>query len=723
MAISQGRFELSLENLKPSDWERFEKLSSTFLASEWPHMRTMAAPDGDGGRDSELFSPIDAAHVAIQYSVTKKWKPKINATITRLKHTFPDTNILVYLSNQTIGAAADTLKNEAAQHGIFLDVRDRTWFVERLDTDDSRRNAATELARVIVDPLYAEATGLGQAFGPLSRQEQGAAFFFLEMQWHDNDAGKGLTKSSFESLVRAALNGTDGNNRLHRSVVHERIGNYLPQHSADSLRQFIDGALTRLTKTAVRHHKKTDEFNISHEESEKLKNSASIVELLRQGFVDDLRDLLSINDIITPEYRELTVESITKMVKKYLMQKGEGFAASLAHDAPLFRHAEDFKSLAIEFSPKTKISQKKTNPEALMYVLSNILSTPGEKTTKYLSLLSNTCTIFAFLQETPDVQKITKKLFLHGAIWIDTSAILPIFSEQSIPEEERYFTNLFKQAKVGGMKLYVTIGIIEEIERHLNRCIAYSRAQNWNGSIPYVYAMYALNGNTKEGFQLWVERFLGPNHPMEDITEYLFEEFGIIVEKASDDGVDSGVRQSVQDYWQKVHDSRRGTEEGFNLYTTRLAQHDAENCLNVLSERRRDLGKSPLGYTSWWLTLDKAAREMDRHLSAESWKLIRHSPVLSLDFLLKYLAFGPNRDRVGSVDRSVLVIFDIPLLQSIPQDLINVAQKVRSEYGQLPERQVQRRIRDAIDREKMMRGNVEKAGLDQVIGTIKEEFG
>ncbi|WP_414815513.1 hypothetical protein [Rhizobium sp. IY2] len=77
MSISSSRFELALEQLKPSDWERFESLCSAFLSTEFSGLRTMASPGGDRGRDAELYNFSDEPNVLFQYSVTENWKPKI----------------------------------------------------------------------------------------------------------------------------------------------------------------------------------------------------------------------------------------------------------------------------------------------------------------------------------------------------------------------------------------------------------------------------------------------------------------------------------------------------------------------------------------------------------------------------------------------------------------------------------------------------------------------
>ena len=106
------RFAFALERLRPSDWEHFENLASEFLASEWPKIRTVASPSGDGGRDAELFSPEGDPSVVLQYSVAEDWKDKIKDTANKVAKNFPSCNLLVFVSPRVIGARADELKKE-----------------------------------------------------------------------------------------------------------------------------------------------------------------------------------------------------------------------------------------------------------------------------------------------------------------------------------------------------------------------------------------------------------------------------------------------------------------------------------------------------------------------------------------------------------------------------------------------------------------------------------
>lgn len=164
--MTSRRLELALERLQPSDWNRFERIASAFLATEFDDLRTVASPSGDDGRDAELFSPKTEPTVVIQYSVSSDWRGKINATVRRLKQTLPNALVLLYVTNQTIGAEGDDLKKSLrTKHGLALDVRDRHWFVGRVFASTARQQAAEELATAIVDP-YLSTAGVG----PTSKQ-------------------------------------------------------------------------------------------------------------------------------------------------------------------------------------------------------------------------------------------------------------------------------------------------------------------------------------------------------------------------------------------------------------------------------------------------------------------------------------------------------------------------------------------------------------------------
>ena len=182
------------------------------------------------------------------------------------------------------------------------------------------------------------------------------------------------------------------------------------------------------------------------------------------------------------------------------------------------------------------------------------------------------------------------------------------------------------------------------------------------------------------------------------------------------------VKAAITSYWQEIQDRRRGSGDGFNLVSDRLAQHDIENCLTVLSARMEETGRSPLGHKSWWLTLDSAALRMPIALDKDIWAKIKHSPVLSLDFLVKYLSFGPARDQVIDAQANSSRVFSTAIIESLPIELIKAAERVRAECSGLAERIVQRRIRDTLDQEKAKIGTIHQSGLEKVEQTIRSTF-
>lgn len=720
--ISAARLELALDRLKSSDWERFERLCSAFLASEFHGVRTMASPGGDRGRDAELFTLEGEANTLFQFAVRIDWDRKIGETLKRLAEEFPSTTAIIFLSSQVIGAKGDVVRAGAKKQGIALDIRDRSWFVERVNADDNRNNAAAELARVIVDAYLADA-GVGVGTPILEGAEAKTALVFLELQAKDDDTSKGLTKACYESLVRAAVQGTSAEKRMPRSAIRAFVGDLLPQHGPAQLAPFVDAALKRLERSAIKHYTKTDEFHLAHEEVERTKDRVASLTLLQDAFLSDARDIIGLTVVNDEALIAKSVTLLRTVVESYFYRLGEEFAQCVAGNREIPLHADLLRSVVLEVAPNGAVVPKVPWADFLLSAAKSLIANPSPDTLELFRVLSTAYTLFAFLSEVPDVQRATKKLFEHGTLWFDTSVLLPLFAEQAFPDDMRPFTDLMVQLKRTGLKLRATPGVIEEIERHLNLCKHYLRVENWIGRVPYVYQRFALAGGTTSEFNSWLEQFHGDFRPLDDLAQWLGDVAGVEATDApSFDALPKKMVDEVRHYWQSVQDDRRRDSEGGSIHTLRLAEHDTENFLSVILERRIEPGKSLLGYTSWLVTMDSAAWRLLAKLSPESKAVIKHSPVISLDFLLKYLSFGPRRDMVEPVRKGHTRIFTATVYESIPTDLITAANQVRQSCHGLSERLVQRRVRDELDRRKMDAGMVQQAGLDGLDAALESMF-
>ena len=318
MAISQVRFGQALDQLEPTDWERFERLCNAFFASELGELyRSTASTSGDGGRDAELFSPVGRAGIVLQFSIQSDWRSKIRETIKRLKEKAGKVPVLIFATNQRIGALADDLKAELRGKPL-LDIRDRDWFLARANFDENRSQAAQELYDAVVAPTL-DFDGGRRTAGDLTSEESRVMLLFLELQHDDEVSDKGFTKSCFQALIRAALRHTSAARPLTRNEVSERIQALLPQHGAVQLQPYIDAALNRLLKSVVKHNSASDSYHLAYEEHERLADRIAAIDSLRKGFLADLEDDISSDPRVEAGEVEKTRDYIAHVIELYFI--------------------------------------------------------------------------------------------------------------------------------------------------------------------------------------------------------------------------------------------------------------------------------------------------------------------------------------------------------------------------------------------------------------------
>ncbi len=697
-------------------------------------MRTTAAAGGDKGRDGELYRPEEVPDVAVQYSVAKDWNGKIRATVKRLAETMPDVTQLIYATNQVIGPAADSLISELRRgSGLSLDIRDRSWFVERELTAPQREIAGQELARRFVDPLLS-ARGVKQRQGStLTGSDARVAVLHLTLETHDEASDKGLTKGTFESLTLAALHDTHAEDRLASDVIVERVKGYLPAGHDQQISALVAGSLGRLSGGKggrVKHHKTTDDYCLSHAEVLALKErTAAFIageaavesELLRAVKAAGAEARLALE----PSDWDTVGRDLRRGVETVLLGRGEAFARAATSgevDAPDVREV-----LAAVTKAGRSLANQLTDDEAAFAIV-EVLDRPSGAVRGYLRRLADAYTLFAFLRQTPDVQKVVLTMFSEGDLWLDTSMVLPLIAETLVGDpNDRHYTILLRAARDAGLRLFVTDGVVEEIERHLNRCVSFARASTgeWRGRVPFVYTAYALSGRARSEFPAWAEEFRGRARPLDDLKDYLREEFSIEHRdlKEYSDPAPVELRAAVQEIWNEVHERRRarGTSDMDNATMARLVEHDVENSVGVMEARRQSMA-APLGHRVWWLTLDRTAYTLPRELKSRLGVEVP-SPALSPDFLSQFLRLGPLRT---AVERDLRV--NLPLLTGIsrlafvPKHLIEEADRVRAETTATSDRIMQRRVRDTLDEMRAAVGPEAVAGLRLAQERVRESL-
>jgi hypothetical protein len=722
-----NRLELALDRLQPADWARLEKIASVFLATEFDGLRTVASPSGDDGRDAELFSPEAEPKVVAQYSVAADWRAKINATARRLKTTIPDALHLIYVTSKRIGADADELKKSLrTKHGLTLDVRDRSWFCDRVLESQARQIAAEELATAIVDPLLS-AAGVGpHVQSELSSPEAMAAVTYLGMQWQDDVREKGLTRLAFEALVRAALVGTDGDHRITRAELHQRVGTVLPGHPAEQLTSYADAAIRRLGKASIKHWP-GDEFCLSHEEVQRFNNFRVANALAESGLtasVEAISTLLLTARAIPSEHKPEFALRLRRATDAVLFERSQAFAMAVQSGALAALADSDFKSTLIsELSKSTLPKLPKVDwLSALQVGVRELLISDDPAIQTYLRSLADSYTLLAFLKQTPDVQSAVEKMFSHGTLWLDTTVVLPLIADTLATSDDGKgrFTRMVEAALDVGLKLFVTPGVVEEVERHMNKALTCVRLAfgQWQGSIPYLLERYVASGRSPTSFPAWLENFRGDARPSQDLADYLREVFHIVERSLEEESASASqeLRYALQQIWHERYERRReryGTPLD-EMAVTRLVSHDVECYAGVVHLRSRERS-APFGYSAWWLTVDRQAFDLKNRLRSIMSDTPPDSPVMSADFLVNYLAFGPLRRRVTKNTESHLpLLMVLGNAAQLTPELMAEAESIRSQLKDLPERLIRREVRDRLDRARARIGPIADQGMDEV---------
>ncbi|HVQ36577.1 MAG TPA: hypothetical protein VMS31_03540 [Pyrinomonadaceae bacterium] len=294
---------------------------------------------------------------------------------------------------------------------------DSNWFLERLHSNQQREIAAELLARDIVDPYLASAEILTRKPSALTSLESKAAFLYLGLQWEDDTREKGLTKLCFEGLVRAVLRNTDSENRLSRVEIRKRVRSILPNHAAGLVDTKTDSALGRLTKRFIRHWRGPDEFCLTHEERLRLRERVAVHETADSDFQRELNEITvriaGLFKIPVNGHEDALAVRVRRVLEKFLLSRGEAFAMAVRTGDFQRMGFDELIDIVIrdigEHPDPRKIGA--VLPDVVCDVVREIVELPTETAQNYLRSLSDTYTLLAFLQETPDVQSAINKIF------------------------------------------------------------------------------------------------------------------------------------------------------------------------------------------------------------------------------------------------------------------------------------------------------------------------
>jgi hypothetical protein len=704
MATSD-RLRFALEHLRPTDWEAFEQLCGAFLANDFPELRRIGGV-GDGGRDA-VFAAPPMENVVVQISIQADWKGKIRDTVNTLRASGHAFNTLIYATNRNIGPNADDLKSELLAKGISLDPRDQRYFLDRVSGSRANEDAASALADRVVNPLLPSDQLTRNS--PLADGELRAGLVYLELQIRDSADSKNLTRLSYDSLVLGALKDTERDKQRPREDIIESVRRHLPSHDPEQVTVSVDNSLRRLKsshKVIASGPADSRTYALHHDQRELQAERAIEILAERQVVETEFANLLNrvaaeLDIYITPQADfSPVVDTLDNLLQSILSTEGHNFAEAVrlgngaVKRADLLKFTED--AVTRHYTKlRSAIRNRDELIELILEASEQLFDRPSVPIQGYLRELSDAYTLFAFLNETSDVQKAVSHFFSRGKLVLDTTILLPCLAEGDLPVQEQRYTNLLRAASHAGMALLSTSGVANEIETHLKRALHCSRTKpgEWEGDVPFAYAHWREVAGGGE-FAKHVDKFLG-DRGVEDIEFFLEQGLGIEIvdlEAEANSALPAEARFELTEAWRarkRVRAGRSAAERDL------LLRHDLEMYLGVLAQRKRER-RDVFGYESWWVTQDNSAQGIYRVALSEK-IAVPSNPCMSPAFLSSLISLGPARGVIESDLRSRLpVVLDIQRRGWGAVKLTEVAEEIRSEHDEDPEWAIRRRVRNAM---------------------------
>jgi hypothetical protein len=702
----RDRLAFALDHLRSSDWEAFEALCSEYHAVDFPDLRTIAGT-GDMGRDAILRSPSHAG-VVLQFSIEEDWKGKIDSTIRRVDEAGHQFNLLIYVTNRRVGPKGDQYVLELVAKGHHVDIRDREYFLDRVYLSQAYTRAAEQLSRRIITPLLPGDEIVKNS--TVSDPQLRAGLLYLELQLHDADSRRNLTKLTFDALTLAALRDTDGDSFRGRGEIVATVQAQMPEHEPSQVAASVNGSLERLQNgRRIVFKGANDAYALHH--GERVRQVDRTVEIaaeraaVREQLTAQVDESARVLGISLPKGSDAILDAIDETFQAVLEQVGNEFAEGVRTGDGGLRHGDIYPVAstvgvrrsrpfrALGLTPR-QLSELMTD------VVAHALIRPSGALQQYLRQLADAYTLLAFTRSATDVQAAVGHFFSKGKLVLDASVLLPLFAETTVPEEDRRYTNLFAAAREAGMTLHVTEAVLNEIETHFGRCMyCISRAPGeWIGDEPFVLQHWRALAGGDGSFRDFAQQFRERLGDVDSIEQFLADEVGAVRTDMHDavERFPAMTRHELTEVWRplKHHPPHRSDVE-----RDMLLSHDVEMYIGVLG-MRKDEAREVFGYEAWWVTIDGSAYRVGK-VAKEQGVQLPSRPCMSPGFLSSALAFGPAKSKLGLEQRLQLpVALEIQRFGWGSPELTTVADRIREENAGKPEWLIRNKARKAVNKVK-----------------------
>jgi hypothetical protein len=677
--IEPKNFEFVVKHIE--DGNIFEDFAQSFLCAFLGESFIPLGGIHDKGMDGmdRCYNTNKITKTVYQISIEKDPKAKIIKTIKAIQHNKINCERLFYVTNQIVKDQY-ILENEIYEnYNMFIQIRDLYWLKGNVN-----KNGGTSRAYLtFVETYYHQFTKGVQTFEFSDLHSDPRIFVYLRQQWEKSDKKTQLDELLADTLIIAALEGTDPDKEIFRTreEILTKASDSI-QFSLDLLEPMIDQRLKNLAakpNRKINYHSNIDAYCLPYETRLNLKEKNLQDAILHDGFFKHaearLRKKLQEKTVRVRDVTELLQLVFNRLFKQQGLEFAN-FAIDQSSEAPVEKSLPDIISNTVDDSnviPKNRNIVK----VALLGTVREIIYQGSPIETQYLRSLSNSYMMLFLLQCDPKISVYFSTLANKLKVIVGNSILVPAISEWPLEHHHRRHWNLLRRAYEAGVTLFIDEETLNELASHF-RQILFTYQRQYEGreaifknelAIMYIDEIlirsyfYGKLNDKLTTFPRFIDNFVSVNSsdPQHELLIWLKNTFGIKLLNDADVRIDQKEFEKLSEQLAQSKDKK-------------LAQNDAKTILTIFGLRKLNKEmESGFGYQTWWLSKDtKTQKAVVQTLG----KKYQASAYMRADFLNNYIVLSPNLEKVNrTFDEMFPTLIGVSISRHIPPELVSFVQK------------------------------------------------
>lgn len=672
----------------------FEKFAQAFLSA---YLGASFIPVGgtkDKGIDGfmHVFHQVNRVKTIFQMSTELDWEGKIKGTIAKLNDNGIPFDRLIYVTNRKV-SNKDVICDKKWEEGINLTIYDEPWFISNCSASQSVINAYQTF---LAQNMY-EYSKPGHYCTIANLDSDSRLYVFLNQQFSNRATGIKTDELVIDSLILFSLEGTDPDKEklMTQEEILEAIKKYI-SFSPELIKTQLSERLKVLTTKPrkVKFHSAKHGYCLPYEtrceiQERNLSDQYRYDQFYKQS-CEIINRFNKEKDVITKDVFSLIEICLRTIFKKQGLEFSNyvltGDSSELVE-----QNLDDVIGQAVDESPVI-FKNKQLIKDALHLGIREIIYHGTKEQHDFLRSLSNTYMMMFLMKWEPKITTYFESLSSKLILFVDTSILIPAFSERLLEERNRRHWNLLIGAKQAGIKMYIYESHLDELVTHLQMIrnkyysLYYPMEDAYNDETTILYIdeilirayYYAKLHHDVNTFDDFLDNFVSPDLKptvKRELIQYLNEVFGIelITKKQWDVKIDDGEVEQLVDFLSYKKNAIK-------------ARNDAEMILSLYGLREKnkeEVNTGIMGYRTWWLSKDTSTYRAVTQCFKDKYPV---SCYIRPDFIYNYITLSPTTEEVSNMyDNIFPTMLGVNLSYHLPDHVTHaVQQKIKEFHGKEP---------------------------------------